>query len=471
MGSLSGLFDLSRRSLASDQLALSATANNVANQNTAGYVRQVATWQSGDLVTLSGSSGTSPTESTTGPVVTITSKRDRVLEQRVQQQTQIQAATGARAAVLSQVEDVFSPSGVSASVGATQIGSATNQFFASLTALAASPSDPASRQSVLNAAQSVASAFNTAASQLTQIGNDLNGQLASSVDAVNGLTTTIARLNGQIAENSPGQDAGPLEDQRQQAIAQLSQYVGLDQVSTEANGITLTTQGGTALVAGTRAYSLSAVNTGGRTEIRDSRGNDASASIIGGSVGGQLVAQNLDIPAVQGGLDALAFRFAGAVNTANAHGATPGGGLGGPIFAAGVTVSGAAAALSLTAGSAGIAANGIGEGSSGSTNALVLAQVQQIQDASGLTIGAQFGGLLAQVGTQSSSLKEQDTAQTASLAQLTGVRDSLSAVSLDQEAANLTQYQRSYQAAAKLFSIVDSLLTSAINLGQQTTVS
>jgi flagellar hook-associated protein 1 FlgK len=44
-------------------------------------------------------------------------------------------------------------------------------------------------------------------------------------------------------------------------------------------------------------------------------------------------------------------------------------------------------------------------------------------------------------------------------------------VSLDQEAANLTQYQRSYEAAAHVFSIVNTLLASAINLGQGATVA
>jgi flagellar hook-associated protein 1 len=44
-------------------------------------------------------------------------------------------------------------------------------------------------------------------------------------------------------------------------------------------------------------------------------------------------------------------------------------------------------------------------------------------------------------------------------------------VSLDQEAANLTQYQRSYQAASQVFSIVNTLMASALNLGEETTVT
>jgi flagellar hook-associated protein 1 FlgK len=47
----------------------------------------------------------------------------------------------------------------------------------------------------------------------------------------------------------------------------------------------------------------------------------------------------------------------------------------------------------------------------------------------------------------------------------------LSGVSLDEEAANLTQYQRAYQAAAQVFNIGDTIMASALNLGEQTTVT
>ena len=61
--------------------------------------------------------------------------------------------------------------------------------------------------------------------------------------------------------------------------------------------------------------------------------------------------------------------------------------------------------------------------------------------------------------------------QQAMLSQLTSQRNALSAVSLDEEAANLTQYQRAYEAAAKLFSITDEMMASALNLGVTTAVS
>jgi len=48
MGSLTSLLNLAQQSLLADQSALNVTSNNVANQNTAGYTREVVSWQPSD---------------------------------------------------------------------------------------------------------------------------------------------------------------------------------------------------------------------------------------------------------------------------------------------------------------------------------------------------------------------------------------------------------------------------------------
>jgi flagellar hook-associated protein 1 FlgK len=467
MGSLTSLINLAKGALSADQTALATTANNVSNQNTVGYTREVATFRAGDSVTLSSgqSSGAAPT-------VLIVSQRDRVLEQRVQQQAQAGAATDSRAGVLSQLDNVFGISGSSATAGSTQIGASIDAFFSSLSALSANPSDSPTQQAVINTANTLANSISSAATQVGQVTNSVNSDLANSVKAVNGLTSTIAQLNVSIAAVSANGDAGPLEDQRQSAIAQLSQYIGLDQITTEHNGITLTTSGGTPLVAAGSSFALSAVSVAGALQIQDSTGANLNSQITGGSIGGELTALSVDIPATTNALDTLAYRIGTAVNTQNAAGLTSSGVAGGAIFAVPGSSAGAAAGLSVipTSGSA-VAAAGPGEGSSGSSNALALAAIQQATNAAGTTIDSSYGALLANVGNTGATLTEQSTAQQATLTQLTTQRDSLSTVNLDEEAANLQQYQNSYNAASKLFTIVNSIMVSAINLGVQTTVS
>jgi flagellar hook-associated protein 1 FlgK len=468
MGTLSSLYDLSRGALEADQIALNTTANNVANQNTVGYTRQVVNWQAGVSVTLSNGA----LQAVSAPSVTVRSLRDRVLEQRIQQQAQQQSGSSARATVLSQLEAVFNITGTTADVGSTQIGTAIDGFFNSLSALTGNPSDAATRQAVLTAASTLSSAFNAGAQQIAQVASSVNSGISNSVSTVNGLTATIADLNRQIASTSPNTDAGPLEDQRQAAIAQLSQYVGLDQISTENNGISLTTASGATLVSGFTSYDLTAGVSSSASKIYDSTGTDITANLSGGSIGGQLASQAKDLATATNALDALAYRIATAVNTQNAAGLDASGAPGGAIFSIPTSASGAAAALAVSATSPNaIATAGTGEGVTGNTNALALAALAQGKDSSGNTIDSSFASTLSLIGSTSAGFQQQSAAQQATLTQLTSQRDSYSAVSLDEEAANLSQYQRSYDAAAKLFSIVDSVTLSALNLGEQVAFS
>ena len=467
MGSLTSVFDLARQSLQLDQSALSVVSNNVANQNTVGYTRQVATVNAGDTVQFNEQADSYGT-----PTLSVVSQRNRVLEQRVQQQTQAQAESASRSGVLSQIEDVFGLSASSTSAGSTQIGTATDAFFSSLTALSANPADTATRQAVISAATTLVSAFHSGATQLASIQNGVNANLTSAVSAVNGLTATIASLNQKIQEISPDADAGALEDQRQTAIAQLSQYIGLDQIATENNGISLTTTGGTTLVSGNSSYALASSVTNGTTTIQDATGNDVTAGVTGGSIGGLLTAQETDLPAANSGLDALAYRIATAVNTTNEAGLTTTGVAGTAIFSIPATSAGAAFQISvIPATGDALAAASTSEGSSGNTNGLALAAISTAVDSSGQTVDQNLAALLSTIGSTSAATSNQSTAQQATLTQLTSQRDSLSAVSLDEEAASLTQYQNSYNAAAKLFSIVNELFASALNLGVETTVT
>ena len=322
---------------------------------------------------------------------------------------------------------------------------------------------------MISAAATLASDLNAAAAQLTSVGATVSGEITSAVPQVNALTKTIAGLNEQIGQLSANGDAGALEDQRQQAIEQLSALVGLDQVRTENNGITLTTQGGSVLVAGTQSFALTAGSTTAGAVIRDSKGVDVTAGISGGSIGGLLAVQSTDLPAATSALDSLAYQVATAVKAQSTAGKTTSGAAGAAIFSVPGSAAGAAASIAVVAGAT-VAPAGVNEGASGNTNANTLANLSLATNGAGLTITGALAQLVGQVGTSSALLQAADATQQATLTQLLTQRDSVSAVSLDEEAASLSQYEKSYQAAAKLLTVLDSLMATAINIGVQTAV-
>lgn len=467
MGALTSLIDLAQQSLKANQNALSITSNNVANQNTPGYTREEVSWQPGDAVTLNGQTFFD------GITSSAVSQRDRVLGQRVQQQTQVQAQSQALDSTLKQVENIFGLSSSSASAGTTALGTAIDSFFNSFSSLAANPTDAATRQSVLNAANTLASNFNSAANQLSQISTGLSLQVGGLVEQVNSLTATIASLNQQIGSVSPNSDAGPLEDQRQQAINQLSQFIGLNQISTESNGISLTTSNGAVLVDGGRSFALGTANVAGALDVVSSAtGADITAGLTGGQLGGILEARDQQIPAYAASLDNLAYGIGTKVNAQNALGVDGNGVAGAALFTLPASATGAAAAIAVaTNDPAKIAAAALTEGTAGNSNAQALADLSSVAIMGSSTADGFYSGLLGQIGNDALAATADNTAQQAALTQLTTQRDALSGVSLDEEAANLTKYQRSYEAAAKVFTIVDSVMAAALNLGEQTTVS
>jgi flagellar hook-associated protein 1 len=472
MGTLTSVLDIARQALIADQFGLNVTAHNVANQNTPGYTREVVNFQSEDSVSLSG--GTQ----STGVTATETSQRDRVLEQRVQQQTQVLAQSGALGSALQQVENIFGLSSTSSTqnssaVTSSELGSAINSFFSSLSSLEGNPSDTSTRQSVLSAATALAGAFNDASNQLSQISSSLNQQVSTDTSQVNALTTSIASLNEQIASTSPSGDAGTLEDQRQQDIAQLSQLVGLDQISTSQNGISLTTSGGAVLVSGSQSFAMSTTQVGGNTNVlAGDPPQDVTGNLTGGDLGGSLQARDQYLQSYSKALDNLAFSLGTAVNQQNAQGVDSSGNPGGAIFSLPTTQAGAAAQIAVSAtGPGAVAAATVGEGSSGNDNATALANLATANTVGGQTASGFLASFLGQVGSDASTVTTAFTGQQATLTQLTTQRDSLSAVSSDEEAANLTQFQRSYQAASEVFNIVNTLMASAINLGVETSVT
>lgn len=468
MATLNTAFSIATGALEAEQAAINIIANNTANANTPGYTNELPQWQANDPVTINGASyGQGVTM--TGP----SSQRDLILEQRIQQQTQQEQDTSARANALDTIQNIFSDATSTSSSG-TDIGSSISGLFSAFSSLQSDPANSSLRQSVLNAATTLVTSFHSASSQLTQEQSALDQQSASIVKQVNSLTQTIAQLNASISQNSGSGDAGELEDQRQYDIQQLSQLIGIHQTSTEDNSLTITTASGALLVSKGQAFSLSTSVSGGVTQISDFEGNSITASLAGagGQLGGILTVRDQDIPQMQSALDTLAFDLGTAINNQNALGSDANGAVGGAIFTLPSSASGAAATISVAiTDPAKIAAASSGSGPSNDGNLEDMLQLQNQAIVGGSTASSYYSSFVSALGSLVSQVSTNNIAQQASLSQLQTQRNSLSAVNQNDEAAALENLQQAYQAASKVFTILDTIMASALNLGVQTTVS
>ncbi len=430
---------------------LQTANNNIANANTPGYSRET--------VSLAANA---PDSTGVGTGVTVTgyqSIRDQLLQSQIMQQTQTQTGANAELGTLQQVQTIFASS-------TSDIGSQMSTLFSSLSSLSTDPTNTSLRQAVLTAGSNLATSFNTASSSLTSLQGSLNSQVSTDADQINSLAKQIAALNPQIAQkNDVGQDAGTLQDQQDQLVTSLSKLTNVA-ITQDSDGITVTTGNGTPLVVGANSYPLTTTTgSDGKVYVLDTNGQDISATISGGDLGGTIQARDTAIPSVLNQLDTLASEVGNAFNTAQAGGYDSTGAQGKNFFniPSGST-AGAAAAITLSLKSANqIAASS--DGSAGSNGNLAnFAAIQSTALSSGNTPTQAYAALVYNVGSLTATANTQYTATTASLQQLSDQQSSVSGVSVDEESTNLIRYQQAYEAAAKVINTVSTLFSVTMDM-------
>jgi len=455
MSGLYGSLSVALSSLLASQQAMETSTNNVANANTPGYSRQRPDLVPGDpIVEGNLSFGT-------GVVLQrIESLRDPILEIQLNQETQQQSKLNTSLGALQQMQTMFS----SASTG---IGADITNFFTSLQQLSTDPSSVSLRQAVMTAAGNLATDFNTTARNLQTQRSNLDLNVVQTVNEINTLTAQIASVSQQIVNlENVHQNAGTLVDKQTSLIRQLSGLVDVSVIQTE-HGIALTTSNGTPLVSGGQSFDLTGQTGSGGLQRIVAGSQDITGALTGGSLAGLIQMRDQEIPSLGSSLDQLAAGLAIALNTANRAGFDLSGNAGGDLFvpppAGGV---GAAAALTVNiTDPALIAASSDGTAGSNGNLAVLLAVHDQAVAAGKKPLDF-YSNLVFKIGSDTSNTSADVDASDQILRQLEDQRSSISAVSLDEEAANMVKYQTAYQAAARVVTTVNSMLDAAVNLGR-----
>jgi flagellar hook-associated protein 1 FlgK len=380
MGTINSAFNLISGALEADQQALSVIANNVANANTEGYTRETPRWQENAPLLFNGvAMGTGVTE--TGAA----SQRDRVLEERLHQQQQLASASSTRLTALNAIQTLFTPDAGTSSSAAGDIGSDITSFFNAFSSLQADATNNALREQVLSSASMLAGDISGAAQSLNRQRAALDQEAGGVAGQVNALTGAIAQLNLAIQSAAPDSDAGILEDQRQQDLQELSQLIGINQVTTENNGLSVTTTSGQLLVSEGQSFQLTSGAVGGVTQFYVSGQNivpDSGPETVGGQLGGYLTSRDVDVPGVLHELDQLAYGISTTVNAQNQAGADLDGHTGTSsnpspdLFNQPAQVAGSAAAMAVVmTDPSQIAAAGAGGGAGDNSNAIAVASL------------------------------------------------------------------------------------------------
>jgi flagellar hook-associated protein 1 len=468
MGTINSALNLITEALDADQAALNVTANNVANASNQSYTREVPNWSENQPIYINGM-GVGQGVTVTGGV----SQRDRVLNQRLDQQQQLSASSSSLLTALTTIQSSFTPASSSTTTG--NIGTDITNFFDAYTQLESDPTNNSERQGVLSAATTLAGDISNTATGLNAQQASLDQSVTTVVAQVNALTTSLAQVNQQIQSLSPNQDAGTLEDQRQSDLSQLSQLIGINQITTEQNGLSVTTTGGQLLQSEGSSFQITSGSVNGVTHLYLG-GTDITSALAsgGGQIGGLLTARDQSIPTTLASLDQLAYGIATQVNAVNNAGTDLDGdnGNAGNIFSAPAQVAGSAASMQVVLTDPNkIAAAGSGLGTGDGSNATAAANLAAQNIISGQTPSNFYSNLVSTLGATVNETTTENSALAASVTQLQTQASSLSGVNLNDEASSLQEFQRSYQAASEVFTILNSIMASAVNLGVETAIS
>ena len=463
--------DLALRALQSQQMGLDVTNHNVANANTEGFSRQNVNLVTTEPWAMPGMNRPATAgQLGTGVVVSdVQRARDQFLDSQYRGELGSLKNAEARQDALEQVEVVLDePQGVG-------LNNLFNEYYRGWNELASDPSDLPVRTTVVQQAISMTDAFNRIAGQLATIRTGLNGEVTTDVTEINDITDQILQLNTSIVQvEVTGQTANDFRDRRDLLVDRLSELVQVT-VNENTDGSMNVLMGAQVLVNGTTGKTdLFAVPNAGNSNYVDiTYGSGGPAATIGtAEIAGKLTARDTNIPSYQTQLDTLATNLITATNSVITAGYDLNGNAGVPFFtgtsAATMKVNPAIVTdpkLIAASDSAGVPA-----GTPVPGNNEIILDIVGLRNSlvPPLAVGtptteSAYNSLVAGLGIDSRAATNQADTQEALVGLLDRRRQSLSGVSLDEEAVNLLRYQRAYEAAARVMTAYDEMLDRLIN--------
>jgi flagellar hook-associated protein 1 FlgK len=446
MSTLGSIMNNALTAMTADQLALAVASNNISNANDPNYTRQrlIMTPMGPDAGMMGIGDGVQ--------VLGVQAIRDALVNARVQSETSAQSGADTLSAELSNIQSLFNDTNDS---GLMQ---QLTDFFNSFQTLAQDPASIPNRQQVQISAQSLIDAFHARNSALVDTKTSADKAITADVAQINNLASQIADITKKIkVAEVGGQPANDLRDQRAALVGQLSQYVQVHEI--DSNGdYQLVTQDNHLLVLNGTTRTL---NT-----------SDVTSNIGEGSLKAEVDIRDTYVPKYAAALDQLAYEITQQVNAVHSTGYDLNGNTGINFFSPPASASGAAQSISLSSAVANdvtkIAASGASTGSDGDT-ATQLGNLLHAPVFTGGTVTDQYSSLIFNVGTDVANAQSNLKEHQALLTQLQNVKQSVSGVSIDEETVSILQFQRSYQASARLIQTVDQLLQTVLAMGATTT--
>lgn len=465
---------------------MSTTSHNIANANTDGFSRQEVRTETG--VSL----GEADYVLGTGvEVASIRRSHDELLEKKLNTSITNHKFNDERTLQLGYVEEVFNE------INSEGMNKILNRFFNSFRELSNQPESETVRDVLKENAKIVVGDFHRIQGSLDDIRSSLNRKVTSSVQEINALTGTIAKLNKEITiQEVGGGMANDLLDQRDRALRTLTEFFPVNCYTDSEGQFVVSIEGVGSIVAGGLSQELKAGSAAegssadkGNVEVFFANRPTIKISdrIKNGTLGAQLRTRNEELNSLEKQLDELAHGLVLATNAIHRRGfanhPVPVDAQGNPIpNAASQKVTGInffkepldlrrAAEYIQLSDEVQSDVNNIAtalEANKPGDNRVALAisklQHEKVLGGGTTTFEEQYLKNIGHIGLQTGKAKIDSEQSGGILAQAKSFKERLAGVSLDEEAANMVRYQNAYEASAKVIRAADDMFKSVLSI-------
>jgi flagellar hook-associated protein 1 FlgK len=439
MSGLTAVFNSAIKAMNASQFGLSVAANNIANASNPDYTRQRLVQE--------------PAGPDGGPwgigmgvdVVGVQSLRDALIETRLRHEISSKASADTFAGRLSNVESLFDDS------NGTGLLQKITDFFNSFHTLSQDPASSAFREQVKTNARALVEAIHARNSDLQKTKATADKAFAGDIAEVNRLTKAIADVSKLIRAQEIQSPANDLRDRRESLIKELSTHLEVNEI--DSTDYQLTTKDGRLLVMNGVANAITAA--------------DVTSALGDGSLTAEMEVRDVYVPKYSAALDQLAYDITQQVNSIHSAAYDLDGNTNINFFTPLASVAGSAQLIGLSSQVAAdgrkIAASGT-PGGTDNTAATALGNLLHTSVFSGASVTDQYNSLVYDVSSDAANANSSVAEHQTMVTQLQNRRQATSGVSIDEETVQVLQFQRAYQASARLIQTVDELLKVTLEM-------
>lgn len=471
------ILEIGRQGLGTHRQALATTAGNIANASNPNHSRQRAVLEASEQQLSGGNRIGGGVE-----VSKIIRVHDHFIGDQIVGEAKNLGSLRIKSDMLKRVESSLHPD-------AGDIGESLNKFFGDIRELSVNPHVAAARSMVKESGAALSAKFRYVSDALHGLKRELDTRMENTVQEVNSMAKELATLNERIVQAGHLRQE-PLEmlDRRDALLRQLSEKVGFDAAEDHQGNINIILGGAGVLVQGSNANTLIATPTEARQGktvgandlfLKDHTGERlATHAITEGELSAMVHIRDKIIDPGLDRLDQIAFELSRNVNDIHKQGVGRDGVGGRAFFKEMENGKGAASQMALSAEiemnhdsmAAGYSAS---PGDNRIASALAGIQMQSIlPDFNSMSLSSEprhtfnesINAFIGDIGIQTQSHDRNLAEQKAIMEQLENYRQSISGVSLDEEAIHMIQFQTAFNAAAKTVKLGDELLQTILSL-------